>query len=113
VAAGAYFFTRELGEFYGVAIVFGMAYGGVMPLYSVIAREYFPMRIMGTMIGAASLVASLGMALGPALGGWVFDHFGTYGWLYIGSFAVGLGAAAIALTFPPFPSAKRRVLQAA
>ena len=106
VAAGTYFFTREIGEFYGVAIVFGAAYGGVMPLYSVIAREYFPMRIMGTMIGAASLVASLGMSLGPALGGWVFDHFGTYGWLYIGSFAVGLGAAAIAFAFPPFPSAK-------
>ena len=113
VAAGAYFFTREIGEFYGVAIIFGAAYGGVMPLYSVIAREYFPMRIMGTMIGAASLVASLGMSLGPALGGWVFDHFGTYGWLYIGSFAVGLGAAAIALAFPPFPSARRRALQTA
>jgi MFS family permease len=113
LAAGAYFFTRELGEFYGVAIVFGMAYGGVMPLYSVIAREYFPMRIMGTMIGGASLVASLGMALGPALGGWIFDHFGTYGWLYIGSFAVGLGATAIALAFPPAPTGRQRGLQAA
>ena len=113
LAAGAYFFTREIGEFYGVAFVFGMAYGGVMPLYSVIAREYFPMRIMGTIAGAASLVASLGMSLGPALGGWVFDHFGTYGWLYIGSFAVGLGATAIALAFPPFPSAGPRDVQAA
>jgi MFS family permease len=113
LAAGAYFFTREIGEFYGVAIVFGMAYGGVMPLYSVIAREYFPMRIMGTMIGAASLVASLGMSLGPALGGWIFDHFGTYGWLYIGSFAVGLGATAIALAFPPVKSGRKRRLQSA
>ena len=113
LAAGAYFFTREIGEFYGVAIVFGMAYGGVMPLYSVIAREYFPMRIMGTMIGAASLVASLGMALGPALGGWIFDRFGTYGWLSIGSFAVGLGAAAIALAFPPVKSGRQRRLQSA
>jgi MFS family permease len=65
------------------------------------------------MIGAASLVASLGMSLGPALGGWVFDHFGTYGWLYIGSFAVGLGAAAIALTFPPFSSQSKGKLQPA
>jgi MFS family permease len=104
VAAGAYFFTRQLGEFYAVAIVFGMTYAGVMPLYAVIAREYFPMRIMGTVFGAAAMVSSLGMALGPVLGGWVFDNFGTYGWLYIGSFAVGLGAAAIALLFPPFPS---------
>ena len=104
VAAGAYFFARQLGEFYGVAVVFGMTYAGVMPLYAVIAREYFPMRIMGTVFGAAAMVSSLGMALGPALGGWVFDHFGTYGWLYVGSFAVGLGAAGIAMLFPPLPS---------
>jgi MFS family permease len=113
LAAGTYFFTRGIGEFYGVAIVFGAAYGGVMPLYSVIAREYFPMRIMGTVIGGTSLIASLGMSLGPALGGWIFDRFGTYGWLYVGSFAVGLGATAIALAFPPFPSTKARSLRAA
>ena len=113
LAAGAYFFTRQLGEFYAVAIVFGMSYAGVMPLYAVIAREYFPMRIMGTVFGAAAMVSSLGMALGPALGGWIFDHFGSYGWLYIGSFALGLGAAGIALAFPPFPSRTRAVLQPA
>ena len=107
VAAGAYFFVRQLGEFYAVAVVFGMAYAGVMPLYAVIARGYFPMRIMGTVFGAASMVSSLGMALGPAMGGWVFDHFGTYGWLYIGSFAIGVGATAIALFLPPLPSYQR------
>ncbi len=112
LAAGAYFFARQLGEFYAVAVVFGMTYAGVMPLYAVIAREYFPMRIMGTVFGAAAMVSSLGMALGPALGGWIFDHFGTYGWLYIGSFAVGLGAAAIALLFPPFPSRQVQTAQA-
>ena len=85
------------------------AYAGVMPLYAVIAREYFPLRIMGTVFGTASMISALGMALGPALGGWVFDHFGAYGWLYVGSFAVGLGAAAIALFFPPFPSQLRKV----
>lgn len=30
-----------------------------------------------------------------------FDAFGTYTWLYVGSFAVGLGAVAIAFAFPP------------
>jgi MFS family permease len=112
VAAGAYFFTRQLGEFYAVALVFGLAYGGVMPLYAVIAREYFPMRIMGTVFGAASMVSSLGMALGPAVGGLIYDHTGSYGLLYISSFGIGLGAVAIALTFPPFP-ARRAVVQPA
>ena len=105
LGAGAYYFTRQVGEFYAVAVIFGMAYGGVMPLYAVIAREYFPMRIMGSVIGASSLVASLGMSLGPAVGGWIFDTFGTYGWLYLGSLIMGLAAAGIALAFPP---ARRR-----
>lgn len=113
VMAGAYFFTRQLGEFYAVAVLFGLAYGGVMPLYAVIAREYFPMRIMGTVLGAASLTASLGMSLGPAVGGWIYDTTGSYGWLYIGSFGIGLGAVAIAFLFPPLPSRQRAMAQAA
>lgn len=113
ISAGAYFFVRHLGEFYAVAVVFGLAYGGVMPLYAVIAREYFPMRIMGTVFGAAAMISSLGMALGPALGGWVFDTTGSYGWLYIGSFGIGLGAVAIALAFPPLPLRSQSLAQPA
>lgn len=101
LAAGAFVFASRLGEFYAVSFVFGLAYGGVMPLYAVLARSYFGPHIMGGVVGAASLVASLGMALGPLAGGWIFDAYGTYTWLYVGSFAVGLGAVAIALAFPP------------
>ena len=108
VGAGSYYFTRDAGEFYAVAILFGMAYGGVMPLYAVIAREYFPMRIMGTVFGAAAMISSLGMALGPAAGGWIFDTFQGYGYLYIASFGIGLAAVAIALAFPPVPAEGHR-----
>ena len=101
LAAGSFVFAARLGEFYAIAAVFGFAYGGVMPLYAVLAREYFAQQIMGTVLGAATMVASLGMALGPLGGGWIFDRFGGYAWLYIGSFALGLGAVAIALAFPP------------
>lgn len=93
--------------------MFGMAYGGVMPLYAVLARDAFSPAIMGTVFGAAAMVSSLGMALGPAVGGWIFDHSGSYSWLYIGSFAVGLGAVAIALTFPTGPVRRPEQLQPA
>jgi MFS family permease len=55
---------------------------------------------MGSVLGGLTLTSGLGMALGPALGGWVFDHFHAYTWMYLGSLAVGLGAAAIALALP-------------
>ena len=100
LAAGAYVLATGLGDFYAVAFVFGMAYGGVMPLYSALARDYFAPQIMGTVLGAMTLLSGLGMALGPALGGWVFDHFHAYTWMYLGSLAVGLGAGAIALALP-------------
>lgn len=103
LAAGAFVFASRLVDFYATSFVFGLAYGGVMPLYAVIARGYFGPHIMGGVVGAASLVASLGMAIGPLAGGWIFDAYGTYTWLYAGSFALGLGAVAIALAFPPFP----------
>jgi MFS family permease len=113
LAAFAFIFASRLGEFYAVAATFGFAYGGVMPLYAVLAREYFGQRILGAVFGAAAMVSSLGMALGPALGGWIFDTFGQYTWMYIGSAAIGLGAVAIALAFPPFPKAARALSPAA
>jgi MFS family permease len=113
VAAGAFVYASRLGEFYAVAAVFGFAYGGVMPLYAVLAREYFGQRILGAVFGAAAMVSSLGMALGPAVGGWIYDTFGQYTWMYLASAAIGLGAVAMALAFPPFGKAARPVPAAA
>jgi len=100
-AAGAYFFAARLGDFYAIAAIFGMAYGGVMPLYAVLIRESFPLRIMGGVMGAATMISSLGMAAGPLAGGWIYDAYGSYAWLYVGSFGIGWGAVAIALLFRP------------
>jgi MFS family permease len=99
----AYVFVRELAAFYVVAALFGFIYAGTMPLYSVLARENFPQRMMGTVIGGTAMAGSLGMATGPVAGGLIYDSFASYAWLYIGSWAVGLGAFLIALTFRPFP----------
>jgi MFS family permease len=74
-------------------------------------RENFPLRIMGTVFGAATMVSTLGMALGPLAGGMVFDAYASYHWLFIGSALMGLGAAGIAIAFPPLP--RREELQAA
>jgi len=101
LAIGTYVFVRDLAEFYALAVIFGTAYGGVMPLYAVLARAYFGQQVMGTVFGAATMLSALGMALGPLAGGWVFDALDAYTWLFIGSFAVGLGAVAVALAFPP------------
>jgi MFS family permease len=104
IAIAAYLAVNELDEFYALAVIFGVAYGGGMPLYASLARDYFGQHIMGTVFGAATMLSSLGMSFGPVAGGWVFDHFGNYAWLYLGSAAVAVGAVLLALLFPkPVP----------
>ena len=99
----AYVFVRELGAFYAVAALFGFIYAGIMPLYAVLARENFPLRMMGTVIGGTAMAGSLGMATGPLAGGLIYDTFASYSWLYIGSWGIGIGAFLIAMMFRPFP----------
>jgi MFS family permease len=101
LAVSLYVVTQGTTGFYALAALFGLSYGGVMPLYAILVREYFGAKIMGTAFGAVAMVSTLGMAIGPWAGGWLFDTFGSYFWLYIGSFGIGLGAVAIAFTFRP------------
>jgi MFS family permease len=67
------------------AVLVGFIYAGTMPLYAVIIRENFPMKMMGTIIGGTAMAGSLGMSTGPLLGGLIYDRYGSYAWLYIGS----------------------------
>jgi len=113
VTALGYDFAHGLTSFYAAAAVFGFTYAGVMPLYAVIIRENFPLRMMGTIIGGTAMAGSLGMATGPVLGGWIFDTTGSYGWLYVASFVLGLGAVLMALTFRPFPQTPQPQMQPA
>ena len=99
----AYVFVRDLAAFYAVAAVFGFIYAGVMPLYSVLVRENFPLRMLGTVIGGTAMAGSLGMATGPIAGGLIYDTFASYAWLYIGAWGMGIGAFLMIMMFRPFP----------
>jgi MFS family permease len=111
VAISLYLVVRDLNEFYALSVLFGLAYGGIMPLYATLVREYFGARIMGTVFGAVAMISTLGMAVGPWLGGFIYDNLGGYFWLYVSSCAVGLGAVALAFTFRP-PAVGEGVMRA-
>ncbi len=89
-----YLFASDPATFYGLALVFGTAYGGVMPLYALVTRDYFGNQVMGTVYGGVFFISSIGMGIGSYAGGYIFDVLGSYRWLYLGSFAVG-GAAVL------------------
>jgi MFS family permease len=108
----AYVFVSQLAAFYVVAALFGFIYAGVMPLYAVLARENFPLKMMGTVIGGTAMAGSLGMALGPVAGGFIYDTFASYSWLYIGAWGMGIGATIMAFTFKPFRRSMSRTTSA-
>jgi MFS family permease len=108
----AYVFVRDLAAFYAVAALFGFIYAGVMPLYSVLVRENFPLRMLGTVIGGTAMAGSLGMATGPIAGGLIYDTFASYAWLYIGAWGMGIGAFLMIMMFRPFPKAQAQAASA-
>ena len=96
---GLYALITSVVGLFVLSIFFGIAYGGVMPLYAVLIREYFGARIMGTAFGAVTMVANVGMALGPLAGGWLYDSYTSYVGMYIGAGIIGAAAVLIALVF--------------
>lgn len=108
----AYVFISTLGPFYAVAALAGFIYAGTMPLYAVIIRENFPLRMMGTIIGGTAMAGSLGMSTGPLLGGLIYDRFDSYALMYVGSWGMGLAAVLILMAFRPFSAAPGRMVPA-
>ncbi|MFC1945183.1 MFS transporter [Chloroflexota bacterium] len=64
-------------------IVFGIGWGGVVPLTQVLIREYFGRTRFGTIFGMAMGIMMLGGMAGPPLAGWVFDTFGSYEYAWL------------------------------
>ena len=70
--------VADIWMFYLFAVAFGFAYGGCVPQLPVIAGQLFKLRSIGAIIGVQMLGVAIGGAIGPVLGGYVFDITGTY-----------------------------------
>lgn len=92
-----YLFPRDFGDYAGLAVYFGLTYGGVMPLYAVVIRDFFGEQAMGRSYGTVFFLSCIGMGLGPWLGGWLFDMAGTYTTMYVLSAMFGGAGALLAL----------------
>jgi MFS family permease len=93
-----YLYADGAVSLFAVALGFGASYGGAMPLYALVAREFFGERVVGTTFGGIFFISCIGMGLGAYGGGFLFDHLGTYWSLHVASTVVGVGAVTVALT---------------
>ena len=68
----------SLTALYGVGILFGVGFGGILPCYPVILREYLDPKHLGLRVGLIVLFGSFGMALGPEIAGRTYASIGSY-----------------------------------
>ena len=86
-------FAQEAWMFYLFAVVFGLAWGGLVPVTTVVAAELFGVKYLGALIGVMLLIGSAGGALGAPLAGIIFDITESYSSAFF--ICIALGALAV------------------
>ncbi|MBM4258311.1 MAG: MFS transporter [Deltaproteobacteria bacterium] len=97
--------AHAVPTFFMWAVMFGLGYGGPMPVYAMLFREYFGTRSIGAILGVFFMIAAVGMGSGGLMGGVMYDHMGSYAMPFFTSTGTGLISAFLALTLP---SVKKR-----
>jgi MFS family permease len=78
IALFLYLLFDGLASLYVISALFGLFQGGIIPMYAIIVREYFPAREAGTRLGIVLMATLIGMALGGWMSGAMFDLTGSY-----------------------------------
>jgi predicted MFS family arabinose efflux permease len=73
-----YLLFDGLTSLYVISALFGLFQGGIVSMYAVIVREYFPPQEAGTRLGLVLMATLFGMALGGWMSGVIFDVTGSY-----------------------------------
>ena len=84
---------RDISLLFIFAVIFGIFDFSTFPVVASIVASHLGLRTMGLTMGLLFAGHSLGGAAGSFLGGWLFDQFQLYDWMWIASFAVSLLAA--------------------
>ena len=82
--------AHDAWVFYVFAVLFGIGLGGEMSAFPIINRQYYGDAPSGTTYGWQTLGGGMGMALGPLLGGYLWDVTGGYNAAVVLSFALSL-----------------------
>jgi len=86
-----------LVSLYIVSALFGLAQGGIVPSYALIARQYFPAREAGLRVSLGLTATVAGMAIGGWMSGEVFDITGSYQAAFLNGIAFNVVNMCVAL----------------
>ncbi len=83
--------AQDLWMLYLFALVYGFAFGGVSPVMAALVSDTFGLSRIGAIFGLLEIGFGVGAAIGPLMGGLIFDVSGSY------SLAFLLGAVAMVI----------------
>ena len=90
--------TGDIRLLFLFAVIFGLFdYATVVVTASLVA-SHLGLRIMGLAMGVLSAGHAGGAALGAFLGGWLYDLFATYDWVWTAAFALAILAGLMVFT---------------
>ncbi len=82
LALGWLLIADDAGSFYAFAAFYGIAYGGIVPMQTLLAGDLFGLRSLGIITATLMLGGSLGGGIGAPLAGAIFDSSGSYLWAF-------------------------------
>ena len=90
-----FLFFDGLAALYVISGLFGFFQGGLVPMYGVVVREYFPASKAGGTLGIIIMATLVGMAFGGWISGVIYDATGSYHMAFLNGLIWNLGNVAI------------------
>ncbi len=112
-AVGIYILSgaTSMAQVWVFVVVYGIGYGGAIPVYFAIVGDYYGRRYYATIRGFMQLFLIPATVLGPVYAGWIYDSTRSYQIAFT-SFIVLLVAGTVFIFLARHPSAPRRTAQA-
>jgi MFS family permease len=83
---------------YLAALVYGFGYGSLAPMIPLLVADRFGRNVLGSIYGLLTFFIGTGGAIGPVLGGLIYDKFGSYHYLWMINMVVLVCIAVAILT---------------
>lgn len=90
-------FTGPVWMFYVFTLAFGLAYGGMVPLTTIVPVDLFGLASFGVIFAGLNLVSTTGEAMGAPVAGFIFDATGSYRIAFIICIAIDTLATILAV----------------
>jgi len=76
-------FSKEVWMLFLFAILFGLSSGGWAGVIAALPADYFGIKATGSILGFIFILVGMGVAIGPYLGGYIFDTTHSYNYMAV------------------------------